>query len=65
MGINKKKNVMLVIYEFHNIKANMLAMFNHSLGIKINNNIINVNILIVIVKQLDSTMLEKLNLIAK
>jgi len=41
---------------FHNIKAKILAIFNHCLGMKINNQIIKVNILIVIVKELDSAM---------
>jgi len=35
----------------------MLATFNHSVGININNNVIKVNIEIVIVKELDKTIL--------
>ena len=34
----------------------MLAMLNHSWGIKINNNIIRVRIEIIIVKELESTI---------
>ena len=39
------------------ISAIIFAKFNHCLGTKINNNIINVNILIVIVKELDRAIL--------
>ena len=60
-GIKTKKKVVLVIYVLNNINANILAILNHSLGININNNIIKVNIEILIVKELDKTILLDLN----
>lgn len=38
------------------IRANILAMFNHSSGININNKIIKVKNEIVVLKELDNTM---------
>ena len=57
MGTNIIKKVVLVIYILNNITANMLAIFNHSSGIKINNEIINVMMEIGKLNELEITML--------
>ena len=54
---------LVCLKRYYKISAKMLAMLNHSWGIKINNNnIIRVRTEIILIKELESTIFSTLNL---